>query len=200
METAALVISIFAVLLSVVVAGWAIQLQWSMFKASSHQLNLIGRESARLGQRLSRSLGQIQEATTTIKSSLDTTVGHLLSGSARPVPASQGAVGAAAEETEREMERWRVEEAVRVFRGLRAAPRVLEYLAGGARDRDDLGTQLVELRPEGEDQDPWMWDIAAIIGVSNALDLLAVDPDKGVVTLSAPGRQVAARLSEGADD
>jgi len=200
METAALVISVFAVLLSVVVAGWAIYLQWSMFKASTDQLNLIGRENARLGQTIATSLGELHETTTTTRSTLDLTMGQLVSGLLERGGRSPKPAGAEAEEIQRDWDGWRVEQAVRVFRSFRAAPRVLEYLAGGARDADDLGTQLVGLRPEGEPQNPWMWDIAAIIGVFNTLDLLALDREKSVVTLTVQGRQVAARLSEGTDD
>lgn len=200
METAALVISIFAILLSVIVAGWAIYLQWSMFKATTDQLVAIGKENASLGQRIARSLGRLQETAATTRSRLDATMEQLVSGLLGRAAPALGGPAEPPEKLHAELQAWRVEQAVRVFRGLRAAPRVLEYLAGGARDSNDLGTQLVELRPEGEDEDPWMWDIAAIIGVFNALDLLAVDGEKGVVSLTAPGRQVAARLSEGADD
>jgi len=200
MDVAALVISIFAILLSVIVAGWAIYLQWCMFKATTDQLNLIGKENASLGERIAMSLGQLHETATTTRGRLDTAMDQLVSGLlGRGAPAAEGAA-AEPEQIGGSSDAWRVEQAVRVFRPLRAAPRVLEYLAGGARDADDLATQLVGLRPEGEPENPWMWDIAAIIAVSNGLDLVDVDRDKRTVTLTACGTQVAARFSKGTDD
>lgn len=213
------VVSILALAVAVAAIGiglFGAVLQWLAYRATTDQLTAIGRENARLGERIAQSLGALHESATTTRSRLDTTLDQLVSGLlGRVAPSTEGAgaevsrlqpapageaAGAGAQETERERERWRVEQAVRAFGSLRAAPRVLQYLAGGARDSNDLGTQLVELRPEGEDQDPWMWDIAAIIGVFKALDLLAVDREKGVVTLTAPGRQIAARLAEAKHD
>ena len=71
MDVTALIVAIIAVFVSLAVAGFAIWLQWLMFRASSDQLANIGKENAGLAERLARSLGEIHETTTSTKGAID---------------------------------------------------------------------------------------------------------------------------------
>ena len=64
MDEAALIVAIVAVVLSVVVAGFGMLLQWLMFRASTDQLTNIGKENAALVTSIAMSLGTIQKTTT----------------------------------------------------------------------------------------------------------------------------------------
>lgn len=200
METAALVISVFAVLLSVVVAGWAIYLQWSMFKASTDQLNLMGKENARLGQTIATSLGQLHETATTTRSRLDTTLDQLISGLLGRGAPGLGGPAEPPEKLHAELQAWRVEQAVTILRDFPTARAVLQSLGGGAREVPSVIAELRGLRPKTEPEDEWVVDVAGMVSVLRALDLLAIDADKDTVCLTAEASEVAARLSEAGRD
>jgi hypothetical protein len=201
MDTAALVISIFAVLLSLIVAGFAIGLQWRMFNATSQQLNLIGKENASLGERIATSLGQLHETATTTRRRLDTALDQLVSGLLGRVAPSAEAPAGVAGESRGDLDAWVVERGARLLQRFRAAPALLEYLGGGAPTNADTAVQqLLQLRPEDRDEGDWEMDLGAVITVLEALDVVRVDPEKDEVSLTAQGRQIAARLSEGGHD
>ena len=197
MDVAALVISIVAVLLSVIVAGWAIYLQWCMFRATTDQLTAIGKENASLVERMAMSLGQIHEVATGTRSSLDATVSQLVSGLLERLGQPAEAAGTGSGRTHRDVEEWRVGQAASVLCGLRGASAIVGHLAGGARDVDTLGTELVSLLPDTEPGDA-KFSVTATIAVLKALDLLDVGVDNRTVSLTAAGRQVAARLAKAA--
>ena len=67
MDEAALIIAIVALVLSVIVTGFGMALQWFMFRASTDQLTNIGKESAGISERIARSLGEIHETTATTR-------------------------------------------------------------------------------------------------------------------------------------
>lgn len=200
METAALVISIFAVLLSLVVAGFAIGLQWMMFNATTRQLNLIGKENASLGERIAASLGQLHETTTITRSRLDATMDQLVSGllTGGAIPA-EGA-GAPTQRVVPDLDRWRIDQAAEILRAFRAAPAMMEYLATDARDARTIGAQLLDLAPQTDDALMWKIDVPAVINILLALELVALDADKMLVSLTPQGKQLAARLSEATHD
>jgi hypothetical protein len=208
MDVAALVISIFAVLLSVIVAGWSVRLQLLMFRATTDQLMAIGKENASLAERIAKSLGQLHEAATSTRSSLDKTIDQLLSAvlSRSTAPASSEAGGAEVGESQPGPEERRVQRAVMFLRTYRSAPVILGELAGGFIDVRTLGTERARLRAEtGDDEDiegviHWAMDVAAVLAVLHALDLLAFGPGRRTVTLTAEGKQLAALLLEAADD
>jgi len=201
MDVAAVVISIFAVLLSLIVAGFAIGLQWRMFNATSEQLNLIGKENASLGERIATSLGQLHETATTTRSRLDATLEQLVSGLLGRVAPSAEARAGVGDEARGDLDAWVVEQGADVLQRFGAAPAVLEYLARGALiDANAAARQLIELKPEGTDKRKWDMDLAGVMAVVEALGLLRLDPEKGVVTLTAPGKQLAARLSGATHD
>lgn len=200
METAALVISVFAVLLSVIVAGWAVYLQWSMFKATTDQLNLIGKENASLGERIAASLGQLHETTTSTRNTLDAMIGQLVSGLLRGGAIPAEGARAPTERVLPNLNRLSIDQAAKVLGALRAAPAVLEYLAADARDYRTLGTQLLDLAPQTEDAWTWKMNIPAVVDILLALDLVAADADKGTVSLTPEGRQIAERLREASHD
>ena len=200
MDVAALVISIFAVLLSLIVAGFAIGLQWRMFNATSQQLNLIGKENASLGERIAASLGQLHETASITRSRLDATLDQLVSGLlGRAAPSAEGA-GAEVRRLQPDPVGWRIEQAAMVFELAPAAPAVLEYLAGDGRDTGTLATQLFELRPESWDKQRWEKDVVVVASVLVALDLLDIDAGKNTVSLRPEAKQIAARLSEAKHD
>jgi hypothetical protein len=206
MDAAALVISIFAVLLSLIVAGFAIGLQWRMFNATSQQLNLIGKENASLGERIAMSLGQLHETATSTKSRLDTTMGQLVSGLLERVAPWPQAVGAERRQIQRDPGGWRLQRAAAVLRGRPVARVVVGYLASSPRDWRDLGAQLFDLRPQAdEQQDPgeairWGLEVVAAVLVLDALELLARDPEANTVTLAPEGTDLGRLLAEGAHD
>ena len=206
MDTAALVISILAVLLSVIVAGWAIYLQWCMFKASTDQLNLIGKENASLGERIATSLGQLHETAITTRSRLDAMMGQLVSGLLARASPSPEPAGAETREIQRDPAGWRLQRAAAVLRGRPAARVVVEYLASRPRDWRDLGAELFDLRPDARDQqDPrdairWALEVVAAVLVLDALELLARDPEANTVTLAPQGTDLGGLLAEGAHD
>ena len=201
MDVAALVISIFAVLLSLIVAGFAIGLQWRMFSATSQQLNLIGKENASLGERIAMSLGQLHESATTTRSRLDATMEQLVSGLLARVAPSSDAAGAEPKEIQGDPQGWRIQQAALVLEDIPGARDILEYLAGGPRDARTAGTELMDLGPQaGWDKAGWEWQATTVVGVLKALDMLGYDEDKDVVSLTVEGRQVATRLSEAGRD
>ena len=144
-------------------------------------------------------LGKIEGLTTSTGSRLETITAQLVSGLLGRVGPSPEAVGAAAGGPEAEVEQGRLEQIAKVVRALGPARAVLEYLAGGSRDADTLGSQLVELKPEGEG-DTWLWGIPAAVGVLRALDLLTVDRENRTVSLTAEGRRFAERLAQETHD
>jgi hypothetical protein len=204
MDVAALVISILAVLLSVIVAGWAIYLQWCMFKATTDQLNLIGRESARLGESLSRLLGQIHEATTTTRGSIESTflpLVSLLKGVHEERPGASGkALAGAAEEVRRESDAWRVERAVATLSPIVAAPAVLQYLSAGPRQVATLAGELFNLMPDGGNKENWRSDVMGVLAALMALEFLVGGPEGETVSLAPAARQIAPRLAEAKGD
>jgi hypothetical protein len=204
MDVAALVISIVAVLLSVVVAGWAIYLQWSMFRATTDQLTAIGKENARLGEEVSRSLGQIHEAATGTRGTVESTFLPLVSLLSNVTGQPQRAPGrepaAAAEQAEPRMQRWLIEQAVTVLGVAAAAPLLVEHLSVAPRALDGLGQRLLDLRPEAWDKQRWEWDVVLVVGVLLALGLLDIDREKGTVSLLPAGNEIRARLVEGRRD
>ena len=203
MDTAALVISIFAVLLSVIVAGWAIYLQWCMFRATTDQLTAIGKENASLGERIAMSLGQVHETTSATSSRLDGIMGQVVSGLLERVPPSLEPAGAETRGIRRDPTGWRLQRAAAVLRGRPGARVVVGYLASSPRDWRDLGAQLFELRPDARDQqDPgeairWGLEVVAAVRVLDALELLARDEEANTVTLAPEGRDLGRLLAEG---
>jgi hypothetical protein len=84
-----------------------------------------------------------------------------------------------------------------VFPGARL---VLQYLAGDARGLDAAPSELIRLKPEGRDTDDWLAEVAAVLAVLQALELLAYDRAKDAVSLAPLGMQLATRLWERAAD
>ena len=193
METAALVISVFAVLLSVVVAGWAIYLQWCMFKATTDQLNLIGKENASLGERIAMSLGQLHETTTTTRSRLDSTMGQLVSG-------LLGRVGASVEEppvvddVQLDRKAWAVDRAMWILQEFPESRAIVEYFEAGVRPSAAVESDLAALAPKDEEAKDWDAFVMVVLGLLRTLDLLRLDGDS--LSLTVEGRQLAERLRE----
>jgi len=172
METAALVISIFAVLLSLIVAGWAIYLQWSMFKATTGQLAAIGKENASLGERKAMSLGQLHETATSTRGSIESTIMPLVS-MLRKTPDEQPAAPAATADQQAAVRAWRVRRAIGSLTLLRGTPLFLELLGPGEPPRD-VKAFLEEFKARGGD-----WDDGVLVsGVALALGLFRDDVEE----------------------
>ena len=150
-------------------------------------------------------LSKIEGLTMSTHGSIESTILPLVSmlgkvPEEQPV-ASGKALAGAAEEAQRDMERWRVERAEMVLGTLPAGPAMLEYLAEGIRETVSASEELFALGPQrGWQKESWDWQVAAAVAVLIALDFLRVDPKKSTLWLTPEGKELAARLSEGADD
>jgi len=89
---------------------------------------------------------------------------------------------------------------VTILRDFPTARAVLQALGGGAREVRSVVAELRGLTPETEREEERVLEVAGIVSVLRALDLLAIDEDKDTVSLTAEGGEVAARLSEGTGD
>jgi len=193
MDVAALVISIFAILLSVIVAGWAIYLQWSMFKATTDQLVAIGKENASLGQRIARSLGRLQETATTTRSRLDTTLDQLVSGLlGRAAPSAEEP--SAVDDVQLDRKAWAVGQAMWLLQDFSEGRAILEYFEAGVRPSAAVESDLAALAPKDEDPGDWEAFVLIVLGILRVLDLLRLDGDS--FSLTVEGRQLAERLRE----
>jgi hypothetical protein len=191
MDVAALVISVFAILLSVIVAGWAIYLQWCMFKATTDQLTAIGKENASLAERIAKSLGQLHEAATSTKGSLDRTIDRLLSAVvARP---TLGSAAAPADE-QLDQGQWRIQRAKEFFGEDRAACGILRYLTPDGRERAEFTAYLTGPDFPREDAAQWIMDVGTTFVALAALDLIDLDAGRDRVVLTDVGREVARAL------
>ena len=200
MDVAALIISIFAVLLSLIVAGFAIGLQWLMYNATTRQLSLIGKESASLAERIAKSLGELHETATSTRSRLDATLDQLVSGLlGRPTPPGEED-GGEKQATQGDWGAWRVERAVKTLGPFAAAPALLQYLSAAPRHVGTLRGDLLNLMPDGGNKEIWRADVLAVLAALMALGFLLQGPEEGTVSLAPAARQIAPRLAEAKSD
>ena len=191
MDVAALIVSVVAVFLSVIVAGFAMGLQWLMFRASTDQLTSIGKENAALVANVATSLGKIQQTTTitqdTVSRQLEQVTGRLLDGvladQARSIP-EDGTGDARGQPVERSEMEWQIERTISQARRHSAVGRMLTFLGG-----QDEGRSYEEIREHMGStikDDPYgigsALDFFQALGSLGALDAIDIKNDKLALT------------------
>lgn len=199
MDVAALIVAIVALILTLVVTGFGILLQWSMFTATSEQVTRMGEQNAALGERLTNTLTEIREVTTHTRGTIDTTMRHVIDAALPKVFPSK-AIAAATGEPEREAPRtmeeaaWKSWQHQRLVSTARAYSHVLPILRlPQAKPEgvtlDDMASAVV-IKDSDTDE-----DVARILRVAHASTVVGVLTALDVVEF--PGEKLA--LSQGID-
>jgi hypothetical protein len=149
MDVAALIISIVAVLLALVVSAFAIILQFLMFKATSDQVARMGEQNAKLGERLASALTEIREITAQTRGTVDITVKDVIAAAlssvfpseTREAPMAEQAGDVPTGPTGKELVQWQRSELVSKVRTSEDMMPVLRLLQSKPE-----GASLAELR------------------------------------------------------